>query len=177
MPLKLLFVRHAQGTHNVSDYTDPANFDAELTEVGHQQTKENQINGPFDTIYCSPLRRCRSTLLGINPNSENINVILDDRLMEQPCGINICDKRIEKADMILPKDWDTSRVSEITPWERNDDSDIEKIKSFTNDILTSHYNQTILIVSHSQWISRWFKIYTGEDVYLDNCKSISVNVE
>lgn len=177
MPSKLLFVRHAQGTHNVSDYTDPVNFDAELTEVGHQQTKENQITDTFDVIYCSPLRRCRSTLLGMNPNSENIKVILDDRLMEQPCGINICDKRIEKVDMILSKEWDTSGVSEITPWDRNDDADLEKIKSFTNDILSRHNNQTILIVSHSQWISRWFKIYTDKVVYLDYCKSVWVNVE
>ena len=176
MPIKLTFVRHAQGTHNVSDYTAYENFDAELTDVGHQQTRDNMITDNFDAIYCSPLRRCRSTLLGMYPASKHMNIQLDDRLMEHPCGVNICDKRLEKRDMIFPKDWDATMVSEITPWEINQDADIEKIKSCTNDLIKKHNGHRVLVVSHSQWIFRWFKIYANQDVYLENCKSAFVDI-
>ena len=178
MTMMLVFVRHAQGTHNISYVNDPANFDAELTDIGHQQTKENIIigSGVFDAIYCSPLRRCRSTLLGIYPESETMPVILDDRLMELPCGLNICDKRLEKSDMILPKNWDNSNISEINPWIVDSNEDTEKIKSFTNDLVNKHKCHTVLIVGHGNWNYRWFNIYSDKDIYLNNCQSILTTI-
>ena len=178
MPLTLTFVRHAQGTHNVDHENHPRNFDAELTPVGRQQTTVNRINENFAAIYCSPLRRCRATLLGIYPSSKDLPVILDDRLMEQPCGLNICDKRLAKSDMVIPIAWDSTKVSEITPWRIDDYADIEKIKTFTNDLLNRHKDgDKILIVSHGNWIYRWFKIYANKEVILNNCKSASINIE
>jgi broad specificity phosphatase PhoE len=175
MSINLVFVRHAQGTHNVGHGNDPMNFDAILTPVGHQQTKENMLTERFDAIYCSPLRRCRATLLGIYPDSENTRVIMDDRLMEQPCGINICDKRLDKSKMVFPNAWDSSKVADITPWKYDEYADLEKIKSFTKELLTNHRNQNILIVSHGNWIYKWFKIYTKHDVQLPNCKSVRIS--
>jgi len=177
MTITLVFVRHAQGTHNVDYYNHPRFFDAELTDLGIQQTQENKMDGFFDAIYCSPLRRCRATLLGIYPTSEYIPVILDDRLMEQPSGLNICDKRLDKSNMIFSPVWDSTNVSEISPWTVDQNADIEKIKSFTTELLHRHKNGgRILIVSHCTWIYRWFKIYTGKDVVLNNCKSASINI-
>ena len=177
MTIKLVFVRHAQGTHNVGYVNDPANFDAELTDVGIQQTKDSRIYDNYDAIYCSPLRRCRATLLGIYPSSETMPVILDDRLMEHPSGLNICDKRLEKSDMVFPEAWDSSNVSEISPWTVDQNADIEKIKSFTNDLVNNHDGHTVLIISHCNWIYRWFKLYTNKDMWLNNCQSVSINID
>jgi len=176
MQITLTFVRHAQGTHNVDHENHPRNFDAELTAVGRQQTKNNMIHGDFATIYCSPLRRCRATLLGIYPASQELPVILDDRLMEQPTGLNICDKRLEKSDMVFPSAWNSYFVSEKTPWTINDNADLDNIETFTNELLRHHKDgDKILIVSHGNWIYRWFKNYVGKEVLLNNCQIVSVN--
>lgn len=178
MTITLVFVRHAQGTHNIDHENHPKNFDAELTSLGRQQTNNNMVSDNFDAVYCSPLRRCRATLLGIYPSSENLPVILDDRLMEQPCGLNICDKRLEKSDMVFPGAWNSSNVSEITPWTIDENADIDKIKTFTTELLNKHKTGgKILIVSHGNWIYKWFKMYTNKEVRLNNCQSVSINVD
>ena len=178
MPVNLVFIRHAQGTHNkmastigAGAYNDPINLDAELTPHGLKQTADNRLFEKFDAIYCSPLRRCRNTLLGVYPLSETLRVILDDRLMEQPCGGNICDKRLEKSDILktFPPTWDHSKVLDEYLWLEDDASDIEKIRSFTEDIKNKHQDQTLLIVSHGTWIYRWFRMMKSEIVSLDNC--------
>jgi broad specificity phosphatase PhoE len=177
MKTQFLFVRHAQGTHNVSFCNDPRNFDALLTQVGDQQTLENKLNERFDMIFCSPLRRCRSTLLGIYPESEFLPVVLDDRLMELPSGINICDKRIDKKWMIIPSTWNSEKVSDITPWHSDVNADLERIKSFIQDVLANYAGKNILIVSHFNWINTWFRLYKNENVELDNCKSARAIIE
>jgi broad specificity phosphatase PhoE len=179
MPVNLVFVRHAQGTHNkmanvigAGAYNDPINLDAELTPLGVSQTLENRLFEKFDAIYCSPLRRCRNTLLGVYPLSESYPVVLDDRLMEQPCGGNICDKRLEKNEILssFPKTWDHSNVSETYDWALNYDADHAKIASFTEDLKNKHDGQTVLIVSHGTWIYRWFLTMKSIVVNLENCK-------
>ena len=179
MPVNLVFIRHAQGTHNkmanvfgAGAYNDPINLDAELTPLGLTQTLENRLFEKFDAIYCSPLRRCRSTLLGVYPLSESYPVILDDRLMEQPCGGNICDKRLEKTEILpsLPTSWDHTKVSVVNDWSIDHAADYAKIMTFTEDIKNKHDGQTILIVSHGTWIYRWFLALKSSVVNLDNCK-------
>jgi probable phosphoglycerate mutase len=179
MPVNLIFIRHAQGTHNkiassigAGSYNDPINIDAELTPLGLKQTIDNRLFEEFDAIYCSPLRRCRHTLLGVYPLSETLPVILDDRLMEQPCGGNICDRRLEKSEILptFPPSWDHSKVLDKYLWIKDIDKDIEKIKSFTEELKNKHQNQNILIVSHGTWIYRWFALMKYESVILDNCK-------
>ena len=179
MPVNLVFIRHAQGTHNKmanvlgsGAYNDPINLDAELTELGVKQTVENRLFEKFDSIYCSPLRRCRNTLLGVYPQSELHPVVLDDRLMEQPCGGNICDKRLEKSEILpsFPKSWDHTNVSDINDWSLNYDADAKKINTFTEDLKNKHDGQNVLIVSHGTWIHRWFFTKKWTIVNLDNCK-------
>ena len=177
MAVTIVFVRHAQGTHNISPLNLPSNFDAVLTPLGQRQTLENPIHERFDAVYCSPLRRCRETLLGIYPVSESLPVLLDDRLMEQPNGVNICDKRLEKADMTIPPRWNHTGVADRSPWVDDPAADRRKIQAFTEEIQARHAGQTILVVGHSNWIHRWFKLYKDEsDVYLDNCKSVRTTI-
>jgi broad specificity phosphatase PhoE len=186
MPVNLVFVRHAQGTHNQGAeiygdiaYNYPGNIDAILTTKGIRQTTENRLHEKFDAIYCSPLRRCRSTLLGIYPLSETLPVIVDDRIMEQPCGGNICDKRLDKSLVLdtFPKSWNHDLVSDVTPWLINKDSDREKIVTFTEDLIKKHQGQTVLIVSHGTWISRWFQHFAkAENMRIENCKSYRITI-
>lgn len=112
MPTTLIFMRHAQATHNVDyyqkgtgRYTDPVYLDAELTDTGLQQALAIQDvfkDKTFDAIYCSPMRRCRATLLSSMPSAEGRCVHVVDALIEQPAGHNICDKRLERDFVVAP---------------------------------------------------------------------------
>lgn len=174
-------MRHAQGTHNKmaelkgdAAYNDPINLDADLTALGQKQLFENRIFEEFDTIYCSPLRRCRKTLLGVYPRSSELPVILDDRLLEQPCGGNICDKRLPKEEIIqsFPKSWNHDLVSDKLVWLRDDQKDFKKIQSFTEDLLKNNKDTTVLVVCHGTWIKRWCQVYNYEAIFIDNCKTL-----
>jgi len=186
MPTNILFLRHAQGTHNkmadvqgAGAYNDPINLDADLTPLGEKQLFENRLFEEFGAIYCSPLRRCRKTLLGVYPRSSELPVILDDRLLEQPCGGNICDKRLPKEEILqtFPESWCHERVSDTLIWQRDDKNDMEKIKSFTDDLLKNHKDTTVLVVCHGTWIQRWTQLYKSEHVFIENCKTLRFTIQ
>jgi len=190
MPVNLYLLRHAQGWHNepgpnyVGDsYNDPLFRDAELTPVGLEQTAIKRLELAttlFDAIYCSPMRRCRQTLLGVYPKAANMNVHLDDRLIEQPTGKNLADYRFER-DFIIntsPKKWNVSGVSPINPFNSSSDSlDMEKIRNMTQHILKKHSTGNVLIVTHGAWIGRWLQMYQNNTYYIDNCQYIIATVE
>jgi broad specificity phosphatase PhoE len=177
------FLRHAEGLHNlpmgalVKDWaTNPIFMDAQLTPTGHSQTLEKRLaygHVKFDAIYTSPMRRCRQTLLGVWPNAANLSVVVDDRLIEIPSGIHICNKRVERDEIIAtsPSGWNFDRVSENNPFQAlTQEMEDEKIISFTNYILKQHPNHKILVVAHSGVIWRWFKLFKDQDVWLPNCE-------
>jgi len=173
MPLTLVFVRHAEGTHNVNkEYANPVHMDALLTEIGHHQTATAQKPAkPFDAIYCSPMKRCIQTLLGLYPESKDQRVFVDDRLIEQAQGFNICNKRVEKQDMNIPPLWLTEGVSEINPFTLDAAADEKRIESFTNHVKNNHPDGCILVVSHCTFIHNWFKKYKSvDDMWLNNCE-------
>ena len=172
------FLRHAEGIHNADArihgpvaYTFLKNRDAPLTPEGWRQTVERgkliDIS-EYTHIFCSPLQRCIQTLLGVAPAAHELPVLLDDRLME-PQGSDICNKRIEKSELIIPLSWNTDNVAEVNPWDFKD-SLHERVISATEDILRSYPDANILIVSHCQWIREWFKTYKQEEVLLKNCE-------
>ena len=105
--MKLIFLRHAQGTHN-SDavrrgsiaYFDPIHTDAPLDDVGLCQTVANQREFDCDFIYCSPMKRCRDTLMQVMPASKDRPVRLDDRIMETQGGA-ACNRRSAKLTLSL----------------------------------------------------------------------------
>lgn len=181
-----VFVRHAQGYHNVDGnkrgniaYSDPKHIDASLTELGILQSKiKNLPYEKFDAIYCSPMKRCRQTLLNIYQQSEKLPVVVDDRLIEQPQGLYLCNKRVEKHEMLLsiPMAWNTDNVSDKNPFILNPELDRYKIKSFTKMICEKYPSGIILIVSHGVWIQNWLKMYNNNNKFLDNCESIIVTL-
>jgi len=178
--MKFIFIRHGQATHN-SDakrrgsiaYLDPIHTDAFLDDVGTKQV-DTERHIVCDAIYCSPLRRCRNSLLGIMPTAAERLVRLDDRLMETQ-GRAYCNKRSGlteiKAD--CPLQWDLSGVSEVNPFDivKEHYSKVihempdfnTRVQCMMEEILARHSNdETILIVGHHDWIRSWFYIYKGD---------------
>lgn len=178
-----IFMRHGEATHNVAAWTDgeaayqdPAHADAELTAIGEGQCmgagERLKELGPFNAVYCSPSRRCRSSLLAAIPEAAAWPVNLDDRLME-PQGFHICNRRRNRVMVreSSPDVWTTQAVSSINPYTRW--REIEgsasphfygRVRAFTESVLASAAER-VLVVSHHEWIRRWFEVYQGmEDV-------------
>jgi broad specificity phosphatase PhoE len=185
MPTKFYLLRHAEGWHNSppSDYSgdvysDPLFRDAELTPIGIEQclAKSYEIsNIAFDAIYCSPLRRCRQTLLHVKPDAAHLNVRVDDRLIEQPTGKNICDCRLERCTIVYdsPGKWDLSGVASENPFlKKSDELDRQKIRSFTEMIVRKYPEGRILIVTHGTWIYRWTEMFHEYGVLVGNCQYV-----
>ena len=181
--MKLIFVRHAQATHNADAlvrgeiaYFDPINTDAALTSRGLAQVSSFRKIIGCDYIYCSPSRRCRQTLLGIMPVAASMAVRLDDRLME-PQGEALCNKRL-MADP-LPAAWITDGIAKINPFdtvtERHQSREFySRIRDFMSElVMTVDKADTVLIVSHHDWIRAWFSIYTGIEVSPANCEILT----
>lgn len=187
--VQFVLMRHGEGTHNVAAWThgeaaylDPAHADAELTRIGEGQCVASGSRllelGPYDAVYCSPLRRCRQSLLGALPESSGWAVTLDDRIME-PQGFHVCNRRrsrqVIRAE--VPDTWSTQAVGSINPYtgwrEVNGSADPHfygRIRAFTESVLASGARR-VLIVSHHEWIRRWFEVYQGlEDVSPDNAE-------
>lgn len=186
MPTRFVLIRHAQGTHNVDFYkiggaeqwTHPIYIDAELTEVGVHQAAavyEALAGYKFDAIYCSPLRRTRLTLLCAYPASYDLPVIVDDRAIEQPQGMNSCDQRLER-DLVCadcPPAWDTENVGVVNPFFDPIDRSLEHQKTLTEEIISKYPDGTVLIVSHGTWIYNWLITFKSLPRHmLDNCEIV-----
>ena len=189
--MKLIFLRHAQGTHN-SDavrrgsiaYFDPIHTDAPLDDVGLQQTVAQQQEYVCDYIYCSPMKRCRDTLLQVMPASSERPVRLDDRLMETQGGA-LCNRRSAKQSIVesVPAAWNTTGVAEENPhdlvFERQSHTTADmpmfqqRVKGFTEYLLATHADSdTILVAGHHDWIRTWFWLYKDADVSPKNCETL-----
>lgn len=187
MPVTFYLLRHAQGWHNApppdfkgDSYNDIKFRDAELTPLGIMQTVERRKefeHKEFDAIYCSPMRRCRQTLLAVYPQAANMNVQVDDRLIEQPTGVNISDHRFERNTIVAnsPPSWDLTKVAENNPFlVRSVTRDTENIRTITQEIFKKYGSQngTVLIVAHGMWIGRWLEMYQDHCQFINNCEYV-----
>jgi broad specificity phosphatase PhoE len=182
---RIYFLRHAQATHNLAAlsegpaaYHDIVHRDAALTDTGHEQAfNVNFGETVFDAIYCSPLRRCRQTLLNAVPAAVSRTVCLDDRLME-PQGSHICNWR-EAADVVaheVPAAWRLDGVAKGAPWQTETRQEFRKrIIHFTED-LTYVPAASILVVAHHEWICDWFGMYAGTEIRLGNAEYVWADV-
>ena len=197
METKFTFVRHGRAWHNEDfdlrgehAYFDPVNTDARLTQRGEVQAKALQgIFKPmdFDVIFCSPLRRCISTLRLAFPQSEDLPVILDDLLME-PQGDAACNRRLERKDLIenVPTSWVTTRISDVNPFQvLNEGYSMggpgfqqfsSRVKKFTEWLMANYRGKQILVVGHHDWIKTWYIIYNGKAVSPQNCEILEATL-
>lgn len=200
--LHLTFIRHGQATHNVDAetrgehaYFDPIHTDAELTDVGHVQTRSARSSFPesetFTAIYCSPSRRCRQTLMNAaGYHADAQTVYLDDRLME-PQGDAYCNKRLNRdalgAATAIPAHWDLSGVSHTNPFDVLKEGYTSagagyhqfsaRIADFTAYLRSRHGSgDQILIVSHHDWIRTWFKNHLGLTVSPKNAEVLTADL-
>jgi len=195
--MHIYFLRHAQATHN-SDaarrgdcaYFDPANADAAIDDTGMSQIYVCKYPLPVcNAIYCSPLQRCRQTLIGVLPEALSRPVQLDDRLME-PQGQAVCNKRLDYAELArsVPAAWYLTGVGDVNPFDAVNEgysSKVgltagfkERIRAFTDSLLDTHTDdQTILIVTHHDWITTWFELYSETTVSPRNCELIKVVID
>jgi broad specificity phosphatase PhoE len=186
MTTTFVFVRHAQGYHNLDGekrgdqaYYDPIHIDAELTNIGILQARGNNLgNEIFDAIFSSPMKRCRQTLINIYPISQVLPVILDDRLIEQPQGTYLCNKRVEKYNIVktIPSIWNTDKIFTRNPFILNNTLDDNKLTSFTDDIKNKYPNGKVLIITHGKWIHNWLLKYKYVSKYVNNCEIIRVTL-
>ncbi len=176
---RIYFLRHAQATHNAaateygsSAYHNIQHRDAALTDTGHEQAfNVNFGDVQFDAYYCSPLRRCRQTLLNVIPAVRGLHVRLDDRLME-PQGSYICNWREDTSVVVreAPASWNADGVGAGCPWNAETRQEFRKrIIHFTED-LTCAPDATILVVTHHEWIHDWFALYAGITVRVGNAE-------
>jgi broad specificity phosphatase PhoE len=186
------FLRHAEATHNADNrrrgsiaYRDMVNRDAALTPKGHTQTQlalQRFVNETYDVIYCSPLQRCRQTLLGVYPAAAQLPVRLDDRLME-PQGDHTCNWRIEKDELAgsVPACWELAGVGALNPCSPNHNENgadfAARIKAWTDEVTTRHPNARILVVTHYMWSLWWHKVHRGMGmpIELSNCEAVVVD--
>ncbi len=75
MPCKLTVIRHAESTFNGMGVMEP---NVELSKKGRSQAKS--LNGSYDLVVCSTLRRCRETL--DYSNIKYANVLFTDLCRE-----------------------------------------------------------------------------------------------
>lgn len=185
MPTQLVFVRHAEGTHNVdNDYNNPIHKDAMLTEKGYSQITDKIADGipvfsSFDAVFCSPMQRCRQTLMGLYPESKESVVIVDDKLIEQPQGYHICNMRSEKAliELNVPPSWDLNSVSESNPYLFDTVADRQRLWDFTNYVKENFSEKRVLVVTHCTWVFNWLSLYENKtNVWLNNCEFLEVSI-
>lgn len=189
MPTTIYLLRHAEALHNVvpHEYSgDPSKDevfrDAILTEHGHTQASllKPQIKDiNFDVIYCSPLRRCIQTLKEAYPRSVHLHVNVDDRLLEQPYGTYISNKRHEKDAVAasIPVKWNSSNVSITNPFQvLSKKEEYHIIRGFIAEIIENHSEKSVLLVCHGRWINRFLKTYFGEGRHIHNCECIEVTI-
>jgi broad specificity phosphatase PhoE len=112
----LYFVRHAQGIHNLAESQlgserwdaveskEPTYFDAKLTELGENQTKElfsalqhmdKTAQIPFDLLVVSPLSRAIETAqIAFSPLFNDPKFpIISHELIRETLGVHTCDQR------------------------------------------------------------------------------------
>jgi broad specificity phosphatase PhoE len=191
--VEFVFIRHAQATHNVAAeahgplaYMDPAHRDAPLTDEGHLQTARVRRERGWEfmeggslspaVVFCSPLRRCQQTLLGVIPAAASWPVLLDDRLMEPQS--HVCNHRPERGVLLeeCPAAWNLDGVAEVNPKDAPE-SVVARIRAFTAEMLSRYPGQRVLVVSHFTWIRNWFRIFKREVVEPANCSIMVARLE
>ncbi len=136
---KIIVVRHGE-THENKLGICQGQTEGTLSENGKKQNRllaENLRDFRIHNIYCSPLTRALETGNEIWKYHKNIKLQKDIRLLEWNMGVLQGHK--------FPKEFDISK-----PFDSMETLELVRIriKSFIDEILLLHDNQTILLISH-----------------------------
>ncbi len=137
--MRLIIVRHGETIENQQGICQ-GQLDGTLSQKGLLQvrlTADRLQNEKIDTIFSSDLKRAVDTSKEIHKYHLTKLLILDRRLRERYFGVFQGEKFPEnKKGLSLPEGA-----------ENNEDL-CQRISDFYNDIITKHFDHTILIVSH-----------------------------
>lgn len=147
--MRLYLVRHAQSKRN-SRQKSPV--DAELSEVGKEQA--NRLGGYFhdvelDKIYCSTLKRARTTLEKIKPYVKGVPIVYTKDIVEHEMGIFGRDGLDNWPK--YAKSAKEAGVSFVEFKPKYGDSLIEtytRAGNFYKKLIEEHKNHKILVVGH-----------------------------
>lgn len=115
-------LRHCEAEHNVTKHYG---LNTQLTDQGITQAKT--IVGDYDYVICSPLRRCKDTLLHsqlIYSNYEECDLIRE--YIKNTCDMIYLDEQVEEDIQVLER--------------------IEKFKEYIKH--ERFHNKKILIITH-----------------------------
>ena len=131
---EIYFLRHAESLANLGNIL----IDSPLSENGIKQSK--QVEGHFDVIFCSPLRRTLETLHYSRLTYDNLVIEHDIREMVQ--DISSC-LLLEQREKFLPETLDSF-------WKR--------ANRFTQTLeKKSEESNKILIISHGFFFNAWYR--------------------
>ena len=128
--MKIYVLRHGESIHNVKGYSGK---DCPLTERGIKQA--NTVNGSFDIVICSSLKRARQTL-------ENTKIEYAFLYISELCRE-------------LKKDIADVKEDEPDDFKRETQSELSKrVALFKNILKTFPKDKKILVVSHCTFLAK-----------------------
>ena len=183
--LNCYFIRHGFAKHNeayrkygYSIYNDPKYEDAGLCQLGITQaknTKSQLDNINFDYVFCSPLVRCIQTCCHLIDGKD---IVLDDNLTELQS--HICNKRKHIDDLIQYVDLNhKNNVFDFSSLKKNFEYNTDhqgKLSEFHEKLLSLKTNRpiNILIVSHCDWMNKYFQYFHDKKIIASNCEIVQV---
>ncbi len=171
------FLRHGQTDWNVEGRLQ-GQTDIHLNETGHAQARAAATvfrNEPITKIISSDLQRALVTATYI---AEHLPAPLetDQRLRERCYGPIEGLTRAEIAlhppetfyDLSQPLDW--GGYQPLLPSNNHETMDMiaDRAYAATLDLLQTHQNETLLLVSHGTWFRGLVYRLTGQDMRTDN---------
>jgi len=167
----IYFIRHGIAQHNVlfnnlgkKVFYDPRYSDTKLTPQGHEQSIKLGNNWKeihdIDIALCSSLSRTLETAENIFMNTGK-KIIALDILKEFPQGLQTCNKRSNKSDLI--KRFHTIDFSYIDSeedelWDSTKEESINNLNlriEKLNDFLKLREEKNIAIIGHNSFISQY----------------------
>ena len=167
---KLYLIRHGISEHNVlftkygkRIFYDKRYYDTKLTDEGVEQSiilgsTWKDIN-KIELVLCSSLSRTLETARGIFTNID-VPILALDILKEYPQGLQTCNKRSEKKELIenFPE-IDFTNVDDIeTMWNTEREESIDELNKRIeelNSFIQGRKETEIAIVGHNSFIGQY----------------------
>jgi len=166
----LYFIRHGISEHNIlfhkfgkKIFYDKRYYDTKLTSDGIEQSivLGNSWKGidKVDLVLCSSLSRTLETARNIFTHI-NVPILALDILKEYPQGLQTCNKRDHKQNLINKyPEIDFTNVDEIdTMWDPVKEETIDKLEErikLLNEFIKGRNENEIAIISHNSFIGQY----------------------
>lgn len=164
--MKIYFVRHAQGYHNL--HCDYQLVDPQLTNEGIRQCHESKQllqHVPYDKIYVSPLTRTIQTCYHIWNQPDNIEILeLIREVVVNPCDYRDSKENLASTFPLLNFD----AILEDTNYNHVEtDKEVEDRCHKFFHLLQSLDYKTIHVITHGEFLNRFLHLY-GNSLCIEN---------